>query len=670
MSAVPDLDDQTAVAIRSAIAAAQSGRIPEAVGIGEKALANGGDRASLNAMLGSIHCQTGNLDAGIRHLSVAQAARPDDPVIAGNLATALGQAGKSAQALSILTADLAAKDPSKRLQRLRAFLSQELGEVGVATEAYEDVLASAPDDWQSWNNLGNVRRLAGDSDGAIAALQRAHELNPPSRPIRFNLATSLAAGGRVDDAITHLRAMAVDDRSDATPPRELYAIFKELRREDEALEAIETAAQRSPNDVDLLLTLASQRLTLLRTDAAEQAYEKVIAIDPANELGNLGLAVAYELSNRAEELASLGDAAQKRGASQNAVNFIRAMDHRRAKRFVEGIAALATVPEHLESGRRYHLLGQLQEGAGNFHEAFAAFERMNGLQRDDPSRPEARAQASRDGLRLQRQIVTPEWVAGWRDRENGQTLRYPVFLVGFPRSGTTLLDTMLMGHPDVEVLEEEPTLLEAAKVLQPFEDLPSVSEDQIAKARDTYFSVAKRHVSLDPAKLLIDKNPLSMNMLPIIHRLFPGARIILALRHPCDVVFSSFASNFKLNDAMVNFLDLRTTAEFYDLSFGYFEHVQSLLNLPMHRTVYENVIQNREEELRALIAFLGLDWRDEVLDHEGTARSRGRIKTASYAQVGQPIYTQAAGRWTNFRKQMEPVLPLLEPWLTRFGYKI
>ena len=182
--------------------------------------------------------------------------------------------------------------------------------------------------------------------------------------------------------------------------------------------------------------------------------------------------------------------------------------------------------------------------------------------------------------------------------------------------------------------------------------------------------MAALHVPLAPGKLLLDKNPLSLNALPVIRRLFPKSKIILALRHPCDVVLSCYITNFKLNDGMSNFLRLDTTAELYDLSFRYFEKARDLIGLPVHTVVYENVIEDRERELRALLDFLSLDWSDDVLDHETTALNRGRIKTASYAQVAQPIYDRSAGRWHNYRKHLGPVLPVLEPWVAKFGYTL
>jgi tetratricopeptide (TPR) repeat protein len=669
MSAVSVLDDQTTAAIRDAITAARSGRIADAIAIGERALAGGGDSAALNAMLGSLHCQSGNLDAGVRHLNAARGARPSDPIIATNLAAALAQLGRHSEALELLPEDIAKADPTLRLMRLRAFLAQETQQFSIAIPIYEDVVAKDPSDWETWNNLGNARRLAGDGEGSVAALEKAAELSPQSPPVRLNLAMALAGAGRVDEAVDQLRGMAREFPTDTRALRELHGIFKELGREEEALEAIEAASERDPTDIELLLGVASQRLNLLKTEAAHETYRKVVELEPGNSLGNLGLAVVFELTNRVDDLAALVAEADSRGAGEDVSNFIRAFSDRRSGRFAEGLAALAKVPVELESVRRSHLLGQLEEGAGHYDDAFAAFERMNELQRADPTKPEERASNYRAQIRKQSELLSADWLRGWSEEREVYSGRSPAFLLGFPRSGTTLLDTMLMGHPGIEVLEEEATLLTASKIL-PFDELPKASGEQVRAARDEYFRVASLHVPLAPGKLLLDKNPLSLNFLPLIRRLFPDSKIILALRHPCDVVLSCYITNFKLNDAMSSFLRLDTAAELYDLSFAYFEKARGLVGLPVHTVVYENVVEDRERELRSLIDFLGLDWSNGVLDHESTALNRGRIKTASYSQVAQPIYDRSAGRWRNYRKHLEPVLPILEPWVAKFGYAL
>lgn len=670
MNAVSTLDDRTTAAIRDAIRAASAGRLAEACEIGERALANGGDSAALNAMIGSLRCRAGEREAGIKHLRAAHAERPADPVITANLASALTENGDYAAVLEVVSEDLARSDPSLRLERLRGFGAQMAEDFNTAIRSYERVVAAEPEDWETWNNLGNSRRSSGDFEGSVSDLKRAAELRPDSPPVRLNHALAVASAGKIEETEQLLRQISDEFPQDVKALVELHALYKAQARDEEALEAIQAAVRRQPSDVELLLGLASHQLSLLQTDAAEETYRQAVSVEPNSGPANLGLGLVFELTNRGEDLSKLAQEAEERAIPPNAANFLKALDHRRGKRFAEGLEALTKVPEEIESPRRWHLLGQLYEGVGKYDEAFAAFANMNENQLGDPTLPEQRAAAYRATITKQYETVSPKWLGRWPKAAPSEKRASPVFLAGFPRSGTTLLDTLLMGHGDIEVLEEEPTLRNATKLLPEFADIPEATDDQINSAREEYFRTAATLTPLAPGKLLIDKNPLSMNGLPIIARLFPGARIILALRHPCDVVLSCYATNFKLNEGMSSFLRLETAAELYDLSFRYFERVEELLKPPVHRVVYENVVADREAELGSLFDFLGLEWSDDVLDHQSTAQGRGRIKTASYAQVAEPIYTRSAGRWKNYRRHLEPVLPVLEPWVRKFGYKL
>jgi tetratricopeptide (TPR) repeat protein len=516
-----------------------------------------------------------------------------------------------------------------------------------------------------------VRRQSGDADGGVAALRRACEINPRSAPARLNLAMALFAAGQLDDAKSELNRMAEEFPSDSKPLRELHGILKAEGRDEEALEPIVEAVRRDPDDVELLLGLASHQLALLDNAEAEKSYREVVRRDSANALANLGLAVVFELTNRGDALVELVGDAESRGVEPDVLNFIRAFGFRRSKQFDEGLASLAKVRGDLEEARRLQLLGQLSEGAGKYDEAWEAFVGMNRIQSLHPSEPLERASAYREHLRRQTEVLSDEWFSRWKREEAEASRPSPTFLVGFPRSGTTLLDTLLMGHPDIEVLEEEGTLAAAsAELPSDLADLPTATAKQIGTARERYFEVARESVPLAPDKLLIDKNPLSMNALPVIRRLFPDAKIILALRHPCDVVLSCFVTNFRLNDGMSNFLQLDTAAELYDLSFRNFSKASGMLGLPVHRLVYEDLIEGPETALRNLVTFLDVPWRGEMLDHEATAKARGRIKTASYAQVVEPIYRRSVGRWEHYREHMAPVLPELAPWVEEFGYSL
>jgi tetratricopeptide (TPR) repeat protein len=670
MASTPTIDDLTAGAIRRALTSAAAGRLTEACAVGEHALARGGDIAALNAMLGMLQSKAGNHERALHHLKAAHHARPRDPVIANNLLNALVQLDRKGEALDILTDDVVSADKSGQLLKLRGFFAQMTDQFDLAIRSYEQAVDNDPNDWESWNNLGNARRSANDNQGSVQALRRAAELAPDSAPIRLNLATALIQAGDWDAAETELRQMVTDFPEDPNPLRELHVILKQEGRDREALDAIQAAVNLAPDDIALLLGLASHLSYMLKSADAEAVYRRVMELDHDNAFGHLGVAVCLDLTNRTEELTALVAQAEEREVGPNALNFIRAFDHRRAKRFAEGLAALEQVPADLENARRAHLMGQLLEGVGRYDEAFASYRHMNELMCTQAQQPEERAAAYRNMLRARHDMMTEEWVQRWRPESQTDPRPAPVFLVGFPRSGTTLLDTMLMGHPSIEVLEEEPTLHTAFEIFQNYDDMPVATDEQIAAARDAYFETAASRTALKPGNLLVDKNPLAMNALPFIRRLFPDARIILALRHPCDVVLSCYVTNFRLNTGMANFVSLDTAAELYDISFRYFERVQDLMPTPAHTVVYENVVADRDRELRALFDFLGLDWHDAVLDHETTAKGRGRIKTASYAQVVEPIYNRSAGRWQNYRKHLEPIFPVLRPWAEKFGYEI
>jgi hypothetical protein len=200
--------------------------------------------------------------------------------------------------------------------------------------------------------------------------------------------------------------------------------------------------------------------------------------------------------------------------------------------------------------------------------------------------------------------------------------------------------------------------------------LAAMDEAAVRGAQDRYFELAANYATLKDGTVLVDKSPLHMQHLAQIHRLFPDARIILALRHPADVVLSAFMAKFRPNNSMANFLRIDTATEFYDLTFTLWETALALFPMEVHPVVYEEMIDDPETSLRPLLAKLGIEWDQSVLDHETTAKARGIITTASYDQVTQPLYRSAAGRWKHYRKHLEPILPTLRPWIEKFGYEL
>lgn len=669
MAAPPAPSAKTVQLIQRALGCARNGDAAGARTAAQSGLRGGEAPEVFHSLLGRLDCQAGELTAGIAHFRAALAAKPADVAVRAQLVRALTDSGDMAGALEACPDALCRTDTSLRLMRLRAYLLQQTGAYAESAAAYRIIVAVDQQDFESWNNLGNALSAAGDTEGALAAIGRAAQLQPANAPVRFNQAATLVQAERLDDAEAALRAYCRDFPTDARPRVELAAICKIRGRDPEALEWLEEAARVAPRDAEIQVKLGLERQFAWQMEGAEAALRAATALKPSLDEAHILLALHLEHMNKAEGIPAVRQAAAAGGVSPGAVHFLQALVCRREGRFADGLRELENVPAELEPVRVAQLRGQCHDRLDNADEAFGSFSEMNRLQQQDPSEPVRRAREYREALARDRALVTPEWYAGWRRDPLPTGRPTPVFLLGFPRSGTTLLDTMLMGHPHVQVMEERPPIARVEREIGGLSALAALSGTDIERLRDLYFDETRRWVALRDDALLVDKSPLHLNKVPVIHRLFPQARFVLALRHPLDVLLSCYITNFRLNAAMSNFLDLDTAAWLYDQSFGYWEQSQRIMAVDSHTVVYERVVEDNGAELRALCAWLGLAWHDDVLDHQRTASGRGVITTASYAQVTEPLYTRARGRWERYRRWLEPIMPVLRPWIDHHGYQ-
>jgi tetratricopeptide (TPR) repeat protein len=649
---------------------AQAGNLNRARQEAEQVLGAGKGADILPGLLGMICCRAGELDAGISYLRQAHAHNPNDAAVLSNLANALTQKGDFVDALALLPDPALSRDPSGRLLRLRAYLRQQTDQFGDAAADYKAIVSAQPDDFEAWNNLGNALAAAGETEESLAAIKKAIVLRPDVAPLRINLATTMLEAGKPEEAVALLEKALSDFPSDTHVMVELAALYKHQQRDDDMLAMMERATGVAPDDADLFVKYGMELVSLWHMDRAEQAFSRAIALNARHAEAQILKALLLEHTNQVEQLPNLLEAGTAAEVDAGTLAFIRALLARRNKEFAEGLAALEEVPANIEPIRQSQLRGQFLDRLGQAGAAFDAFSEMNSQHKADASDPMGRASHYRAALREERDLVSADWFASWEQRQVDGAIKSPVFLVGFPRSGTTLLDTFLMGHPQAQVMEEKPPLNLINQTLGGLNRLATLPQVELDALRQDYFNAASEWAACGDGELLIDKSPLHMNKVPLAHRLFPDAKYILALRHPCDVVLSCFMTNFRLNTAMSNFIDLQTAAECYDLSFSHWEKCRSIFPIQVHEVSYEAMVDDKEAELRRLFEFLGLSWHEEALDHQKTAVARGTISTASYAQVTERIYTRAAGRWTNYRDELEPVLPILEPWVRRFGYEL
>ena len=199
--------------------------------------------------------------------------------------------------------------------------------------------------------------------------------------------------------------------------------------------------------------------------------------------------------------------------------------------------------------------------------------------------------------------------------------------------------------------------------------LDALSGEEVLKLRKIYETELAKNLP-EMEQTVVDKLPLNICNAALIHRVFPDALFILSLRHPCDCVLSCFMQNFRLNGAMANCLTIEGAARLYDEVLSLWQVLRTALAPSVVEVSYEDLIRDVEGTCRPVIGALGADWSDDLLDHRATARKRGGVRTPSYSQVSQPIYSRAEGRWRNYRVELEPVLPVLEPWIEALGYDI
>jgi len=323
------------------------------------------------------------------------------------------------------------------------------------------------------------------------------------------------------------------------------------------------------------------------------------------------------------------------------------------------------------------LIGDLQDAERRPAQAFEAYQESNEqLRALNAARFEAPGQE--DALAHVRRLAA--WFEGadpgpWHEapaaRPRAADPKAHIFLVGFPRSGTTLLENVLAAHPDVVSLEEKDTLGEAETVYlgssEGLERLASISSGEAMRQREAYWSRVRSFGVESRGKVFIDKMPLSSVLLPVIAKFFPNARVLFARRDPRDVVLSCFRRRFAMNSAMYQLLTLEGAAAYYDAVMSLSEVYRNLLLLPQHIVRYESMVEDFERTARAACDFAGLEWDQGMLDFAARARTRG-IATPSAAQVARGLNREGQGVWRRYREQMGSVLPMLDPWVRRFGY--
>ncbi|MEQ9109727.1 MAG: sulfotransferase [Rhodospirillaceae bacterium] len=641
----------------------------------------GAKRRSSNTALSSANASLTLLKDGkpkqaLDHAEQALKDAPAHPAlwqVIGLAALKLGQAEKSAAALA---ASLSAKAEQPGIWEIYGGVLETLERHEDALNAYTQATRYFPNTPDSYRLQGAILQTLMRFDAAIAAYAKSLSLNPKQPETWLHKGTlEFTTGNNTAAAQSFAQALSYDTNL-AKAWRGQGAIRAEQGNREAAIEDFRKAIALDPRDAATHRQLASVLWEMHHVDQADVLFQKSLALDPECAATLASMAAMYEQTNRLEEAGAAADQALAKDSHNTLAQIVKATLARRAGKNDVALQALtqlsATVDTLTEREAVAFELARLHDKLGQTEEAFKHFSTGNAAQIQSPA-----------GQRINHKKYIAQITREAELLETAAPLHHPstppidepadpVFLIGFPRSGTTLLDQVLNSHTDVAVMEERPPLVQVHERLTALElksgtPFTRLDEEQRQAARRYYFDMARTFVPDLDNRLFVDKYPLSTAKIRIIKLLFPEARIIFALRHPCDVVLSCFMQRFTLNMAMTHFTSLSGATNLYALVMGLWIKHHAALKFKVHTIRYEDVVQDFEAQIKGVLTFLGLPWDEAVLSFHKHARQR-HLRTASSSQVTQPLYTSALGRWKKYATHLEPHMRTLQPFIKEFGY--
>jgi tetratricopeptide (TPR) repeat protein len=451
-----------------------------------------------------------------------------------------------------------------------------------------------------------------------------------------------------------------------------------------ASQSFEKALRLTPRKTELLITIGEVCKDFRNLDLAGRYFQQALKQPDVTPLAFVKLAELYERLRRLPEAAELVERALMLDPAYPAAWLVRARLGRLAGQLETAEQDLRTllakpIADLWTCGQSWYELATILDLQEKYDDAMTAFLKAKAMLCPNPDPHPAQIQAINTSLKATESQISAGMLRRWT--ENGPALspgRRLALLCGHPRSGTTLLEQVLDGHPDVVSVEETNVFLDDAlgplkRTLPPDAPLLPILEAATLPALQAshagYFRFLElAHGSPFAGRQLIDKNPVLTSYLPAFVRLLPETKFLVALRDPRDVVMSCFMQPHRQKTAIQASLSLAVTVEHYVGMMGHWRALAPLMPVPWLEVRYEDMVTDLEPIARKVLDFLGVPWDDRVLAFHETARKK-IVRSPTYADVTQPVYQRARGRWRHYQKYLEPYLARLEPLVKAFGYE-
>ena len=560
---------------------------------------------------------------------------------------------------------------------MRGFIHRKMGFFSEAEAFCRRALKIKPDYAWGHHVLGSALQCQGRMEEALVCYRKTISLQPDYAEAHYFIANALREMGANNAAVNSYR-QAIQLQPDFVEAlSNLGAALSSLGETQEAARLLNKANALRPNTSEIILNMGRVLQRDGRLDEALEKYQRALLLAPDSVKIIGKLADTLEKANRLEEAQALIDRELPHAPDNPDLIIPAANLAQRAKKTDEAIALFESVMNQeldLETAGDVHLqLGQLYDRKGDVDRAYTHIAEGNQLLAQFVKNTYSQHYDFVEIIERRHRYLTPELACATPTSEDGSHAIDPVFLFGFARSGTTLLGQILDSHPALQTLDEKSmvsVMVDAFEQMLPGKarSVAELTAEQILQLRKVYFDEVAKHISLQQGSLLVDKMPFNTISVALIWRVFPRAKIILAIRHPCDVCLSCFMQNFATDGAMTSFFTLESGAVAYGKVMQIWLDAARLLPLNYHQIRYEDLVDDFENEARALLDFLEVGWDNSVLAHDKHAMKHSKVSTPSYHQVTQPIYQHAKYRWKRYASQMQAIMPVLQPYIEYFGY--
>ncbi|MDE2239916.1 MAG: sulfotransferase [Rhodospirillales bacterium] len=595
---------------------------------------------------------------------------------------ACGSGLRRQRCCSLDTSTLSPQDATGLLAPLmaKAEAAFQAGDLAGAEAAARQLLELAPGHEEALMLLYRLCRQQNRPQAAEALVKRVVALNPNNFTATNELALLLLSRGALAEAELHARnAIRIAPQS-AQAHNLMGLVLTEANRplvgEYHYRRVLELAQGEEPIT---LANLAWNLKTQGRIEEARALYQQSTTLRPGVAQTILGYAKMEEADRKFSRALELLDEADRLMPGTPSMQLARATVLSRLKRNEEALAIL----DHPEKDGRQlgpselSEKGRLLDQMGRYDEAFACFDqgKKTALERGGRAYMEEAAldMATRlQGFFTARRLATLPVAAPRAD------MPQPVFILGFPRSGTTLIEQMLSVHPQISAGDELPFISDITQIMprllaSPLAYPEALAElwmgdqrDGLEELRDYYLNRARKAGFFkDGAGFFTDKMPLNEMHLGLISLLFPQSPVIHVLRHPLDVVLSVYSNH--LTHGYFCAAQLESIAAHYNLVADLVQHYRQNLQMRYLPVRYEDMVTDQEAQLRKLLEFIGIEFDPRCLSFEENTRY---ARTASYAQVTEKLYDRSRYRYRPYLKHLEPVIEILRPVIERLGYKI